>query len=1523
MISKRKIIAIAAFLLMSLFMFTFANPSQPLDSGTAPVITVEPTLVKIIEKTDYDVMTGVSVTDDRDTLTAEADVTDTTGLSIGEHTITYTATDNDDNVSTVIRTIDVLDPNADEDGDDYTNQEELDANTDFDDPNDYPNDDAPVVRVVPTLVKIMPKVNYNVMTGVTVTDDFDIVTVSSNITDTTVFSIGNNVITYTSSEDRKEQSGSATRTIRVLDPLADEDGDGYTNGEEYEADTDYDNEDDYPDYDNAPTINQNNINKMEVFSEIPVFTATATDVADEIVDVVITHNIDNTAVGPYTVTFTATDSLGNVKEITMPFNVVDTTKPTFTVSGNPTLPTNNDVTLVVTATDNSTFLAEEAYSFDGGLTYQTSNEKTFTSNQDVIIVAKDKEGNISLPQTISITQIDKNDPIITIGEYETNPTNEDVIVTATVNEGTLNTSSHTFTENGTFTFTAIDEAGNSSSKTVTITNIDKEAPTGIISYDKTTWTNGNVVATLTPSEDVTVTNNGGSFTYEFTQNGTFKFNFIDEAGNTGSATATVSNIDKVKPTLTIKTESIGNAPYFNKVSFKLFDTNLKEAVLNGTLLNKSNNAWGDVNNVSVNQYYGVEGENTIIVRDKAGNETTYVFYLDITAPIITIGEYETNPTNEDVIVTATVNEGTLNTSSHTFTENGTFTFTAIDEAGNSSSKTVTITNIDKEAPRGLISYDKTTWTNTNVIAKLTPSEDVTVTNNGGSFTYEFTTNGTFTFNFVDAAGNTGSATATVSNIDKVKPALNLYDGTLRNNESHVYVEGKGILDEVFYTFRAYDYVDLHLEDKVIKTYYKLNIDTNEWEVISSIDTKILGSYKITYDVSDSAGNAAITRTRLVTVRDTVAPNINLYDNGVLNNSSIATIELGDEFNQTYYSYKAHDAFDGGMFNYVIKTYYKLNTLTNVWEEISSIDTNILGNYKVTYNVSDKSGNAASTKTRLVNVVDTKNPTGTISYSITTLTNGNVVATLTPSEDVAVTNNGGSFTYEFTENGRFTFNFVDAAGNTGSATATVSNIDKEAPTITQDNDTEIEVFDSIPVFAAAATDVVDGVVGYEINHNIDNTIAGTYIVTFTAIDTAGNQTKLEIPFEVTKRNITVSIDDKSSVYGSSIEELTYTVTSGTEVTPKAGISLVTLAAPTSNFGEYAITGTASNSNYNVTFIDGTYEITKKTLEQSYLEDLLFTSQTFGYNGTSHSIFVTGLPSDLEVSYTNNTRTNAGSHTATATISGSNYNGSINKTATITVNKSLVTVSADDKTSVYGSPLLELTHTKTGTVYGTDDLNVKLTTTATETSNVGTYNIDVTASNSNYEIILKDGTYEITAAPVLLNRIIATLNPVKYYVGDDIGSLTVVAYYSDSTSSIINSGYTYTPFDSSSIGLKTMTVEYQGKTATINYEILKKNANTGFIVLTNQFNPNRIYVQFFAGSKAKDLYYKFSTNYYGTQNDIKTNIFENTSIVENSISISHATGSDYYGYIDSVQTGFYYVYAKDASGKTEGYEVIYRP
>jgi hypothetical protein len=223
--------------------------------------------------------------------------------------------------------------------------------------------------------------------------------------------------------------------------------------------------------------------------------------------------------------------------------------------------------------------------------------------------------------------------------------------------------------------------------------VDATAPTATVSYDVTAPTNTDVIATLHPSEDVSVTS-GGGLTHTFSANGDFTFEFADAAGNTGNIVASVSNIDK-------------------------------------------------------------------------------------TAPVITLSDYTRSPTNQDVVVSAITNEGSLNADSHTFIENGSFDFIATDVAGNSTTQTVTISNIDKTVPTvTIMSPLVNTTTAPSVTLKVTTNENATCTYNLDSTTDQTmdTTEGTshsqslsslaagthtVQFTCIDPAGN-GTTSASIS-----------------------------------------------------------------------------------------------------------------------------------------------------------------------------------------------------------------------------------------------------------------------------------------------------------------------------------------------------------------------------------------------------------------------------------------------------------------------------------------------------------------------------------------------------------------------------------------------------------------------------------------------------------------------------------------------------------------------------------------------------------------------------------------
>ncbi len=145
------------------------------------------------------------------------------------------------------------------------------------------------------------------------------------------------------------------------------------------------------------------------------------------------------------------------------------------------------------------------------------------------------------------------------------------------------------------------------------------------------------------------------------------------------------------------------------------------------------------------------------------------FSLYMGLPTITLGAYNTSPTNQDIIVTATTDFGTLNTSSHTFTQNGSFDFIAT-SGSQSTTTTVIITNIDKTSP---------------IISGVTNGESyktATISFNEGSALLNgvlcnndatISANGDYVLIVTDLAGNSSTVNFTIYNI-----SYNYFDGIL-------------------------------------------------------------------------------------------------------------------------------------------------------------------------------------------------------------------------------------------------------------------------------------------------------------------------------------------------------------------------------------------------------------------------------------------------------------------------------------------------------------------------------------------------------------------------------------------------------------------------------------------------------------------------------------------------------------------------------------------------------------------------
>ena len=113
----------------------------------------------------------------------------------------------------------------------------------------------------------------------------------------------------------------------------------------------------------------------------------------------------------------------------------------------------------------------------------------------------------------------------------------------------------------------------------------------------------------------------------------------------------------------------------------------------------------------------------------------------------------------------------------------------------------------------------------------------------------------------------------------------------------------------------------------------------------------------------------------------------------------------------------------------------------------TVNTNVNWTYNLEYKEVDTAWNTSNIVYRTVNVVDTTAPVPTITYSTTSPTNQDVIATLTLSETGTITMNGWSNTHTFTNNWPLTFTYVDLYWNTWSVIASVNNIDRVKPTWT--------------------------------------------------------------------------------------------------------------------------------------------------------------------------------------------------------------------------------------------------------------------------------------------------------------------------------------------------------------------------------------------------------------------------------------------------------------------------------------------
>ena len=170
--------------------------------------------------------------------------------------------------------------------------------------------------------------------------------------------------------------------------------------------------------------------------------------------------------------------------------------------------------------------------------------------------------------------------------------------------------------------------------------------------------------------------------------------------------------------------------------------------------------------------------------------------------------------------------------------------------------------------------------------------------------------------------------------------------------------------------------------------------------------------------------------------------------------------------------------------------------------VSNVNDQVLGSYTVTYTATDASGNTA-TAIRVVNIVDTEPPVITIiGDNPVTVEPGTVYtdagATSDGSENVTVINNVNT---NILGPYQVIYSATDASGNTGTAIRVVNVEDIVPPVITILGDNPLQVFKNSTYNDPGAT--ADGNEVISVDSTVNTSTEGTYTVTYSATDAAGN------------------------------------------------------------------------------------------------------------------------------------------------------------------------------------------------------------------------------------------------------------------------------------------------------------------------------------------------------------------------------------------------------------------------------------
>jgi len=957
--------------------------------------------------------------------------------------------------------------------------------------------------------------------------------------------------------------------------------------------------------------------------------ATATDHVDgTITDKIITiNNVNTSIVGTYTVTYNVTDAEGNVAtERTRTVNVVDSPPVITLIGDNPVTVEYGQIYTDLGATAGDIVDGDIP---DGNIVTNILDLDT-TKVGDFILTynVSDTAGLAAVEVTRTIHVYDPYPPTIVMGgntpvTVEQNSVYTDAGATATdLVDGTItdkiitvNNVNTSIVGTYTVTYNVTDAEGNvATERTRTVKVVDVPPiiilignPTVTVDYGKT-YTDLGATATDYIDRDLTsdIVTNINELDTSIVGAFTITYNVSDEWGLAATEVKrTIIVYDPNFPTISL----LGQTPVtVEKNSIYNLSVDAGATAWDKIDGEITSNIVVDITDVNTN----IVGSYTVTynVTDNEGNaapqRTRTVIVID-SPPVITING--SNPvsyqckstipytdagaTASDIVDGDLTNDITSNILDldTTIVNQFSLNYHVVDSAGNTDTKTRIINVVDRVTPGIIINgaYPVTIEINSVYNDEGATAYDIV----SGDLTALIKTNNpvnpkiagiyTVTYSATDESKNTYTAQRIVIVKDSI-PVITVTDPTPVTIDIDVPYKDKGAT--------AFDEIDGDLTSDII-TYNPLLTDTSK-----------AGTYTVTYNVKDKWGNSAVEVTRTVTVHDPYIPVISF--NGI----NPVTIERYSHYIDK--GATASDKIDG-------------NITTDI-KTVNLVNTNKVGIYTVTYNVTDKEGNKAKTVTRTVNVVDVPpvikiNGNDKIIIDLY-ITYNDLGATATDYVDGDLTSD--IITYNPVNTSKpgtyiVTYNVSDIAGNAANeVTRNVMVNDPYIPVIVRNgiDPITVEKYSTYVDIGATATDKIDGGLTTEIvTYNpVDTSKVGRYIVTYNVTDSAGNKAKtvtrtvnvVDVPPVIkingedsVKIDLGVTYKDAGARASDSVDgDLTAAIKTVNPVnTHKSGIYKVTYnVRDKSGFAASEVTRTVTvNDPYIPTII--MYGITPITIEQN--------------------------------------------------------------------------------------------------------------------------------------------------------------------------------------------------------------------------------------------------------------------------------------------------------------------------------------